>query len=162
MVEELKDVIINARSVLSRRERRRDRILTTAMWVLYGYLWLPLISLLAWYLGVRFAYDLVIRAGGLESLLTILFWFGIVLMGTAIIIVGWSAVQRGRFARHERRIWSPSLDPEAERRYWDLPEDVFQCLRRDQRLLVRLDAEGQIESVAEATADGSGAANTER
>ena len=156
MVEELKDVIINARSVLSRRQRRRDRLLTTAMWALYGYLWLPLISLFAWYFGVRFAYDLVIRAGGPESLLAILFWFGVMLAGTAFIIIGWSGVQRRRFARHERRIWSPSLDPEAEREYWDLSAASFRHLRHEQRLVVRLDAKGRIESVVAGTANTSG------
>ena len=37
VVKELGDVIINARNVVSRRIRNRDRILTTIMWVLYAY-----------------------------------------------------------------------------------------------------------------------------
>ena len=109
MVKELGDVIINARNVVSRRIRNRDRILTTIMWVLYAYLWLPLVSLGAWYLGVQFAYDLVLRAGGTEPLVSLLLSFLLILLVTALVVIFWSWMQRVRFAKNERRLSSPSL-----------------------------------------------------
>lgn len=145
MVKELGDVIINARNVLSRRMRNRDRVLTTMMWVLYAYLWLPLISLGAWYLGVQFAYDLVLRAGGPESLLTLLFWFGIILLCTALVIIFWSWMQRARFANSERRLNSPKLTAEEERSYWGLEAEVLERIKTSQRLVVSLDNDGQIQ-----------------
>ena len=147
MVEELGDVIINARNVLSRRVRNRDRILTIVMWVLYAYLWLPLISLGAWYLGVQFAYDLVLRAGGLESLLGLLFAFVVVLLSTALAVIVWSWIQRARFAKSERRVSSPILSAAQEQAYWGLEDPALVQLKSARRLVIELDNEGRLRSL---------------
>jgi biofilm PGA synthesis protein PgaD len=149
MVKELGDVIINARNVLSRRIRTRDRMLTTAMWLLYAYLWLPLVSLGAWYLGVQFAYDLVIRAGGPESLVSLLISFLLILFGTAVVVILWSRLQRARFAGHERRVSSPKLESADEQAYWSLEDADFQRLRSGKRLVIDLDENGRMTSVKE-------------
>ena len=48
---------IAAPHLLTRRHRARDTLLTAIMWALYLYLWLPALSLVAWILGIEFAYD---------------------------------------------------------------------------------------------------------
>ncbi len=144
MVKELGDVIINARNVVSRRIRNRDRLLTTLMWMLYAYLWLPLVSLGAWHLGVQFAYDLVLRAGGPESLVSLLLSFLLILLITALVVIIWSWIQRARFAEHERRISSPPLQPADERTYWELSDAAFAQIRNGKRIVVSLDETGRM------------------
>ncbi len=149
MVEELGDIIINARNVLSRRVRNRDRLLTTLMWGLYAYLWLPLVSLGAWYLGVQFAYDLVLRAGGPESLWNLLFWFTVILLTTALVVIVWSRIQRARFAGKERRVNSPVLTAEEEMAYWDIDAATLDHYRSEARLVVRFTEDGRLEDRAD-------------
>lgn len=147
MVKQLGDVTINARNVLSRRVRNRDRLLTTIMWVLYAYLWLPLISLGAWYLGVQFAYDLVLRAGGPDSLVSLLFWFTIILLTTALVVIVWSWIQRARFEDKERRLSSPALALADEQAHWGLDDASMTKIRSAKRLTLALTEEGQIARV---------------
>ena len=144
MANEFGNVIINARNVVSRRIRNRDRFLTTLMWAFYAYLWLPLISLGAWYIGIQFAYDLVLWAGGIESLVSLLLGFLLILLFTALVVVLWSWVQRTRFAQHERRVSSPSLQPVKEQAYWKLSETGFEQIRTGRRLLIDLDETGSM------------------
>ena len=59
---------INKPELLSRRRRMGDAFVTGLMWMLYSYLWAPLISLVAWALGFEFAYDVLIRSGGAYAL----------------------------------------------------------------------------------------------
>ncbi|MEM8769601.1 MAG: poly-beta-1,6-N-acetyl-D-glucosamine biosynthesis protein PgaD [Pseudomonadota bacterium] len=150
MAEELGDIIINARNVLGRRVRNRDRLLTTIMWGLYAYLWLPLVSLGAWYLGMQFAYDLVLRAGGPDSLWSLLFWFTVILLTTALVVIVWSWVQRARFADNERRVSSPVIGAEEEMAFWDIDKDTLAHYKSERRLVVRFNEEGRLE---EATPD---------
>ncbi len=147
MVKELGDVIINARNVVSRRIRNRDRILTTIMWVLYAYLWLPLVSLGAWYLGVQFAYDLVLRAGGTEPLVSLLFSFLLILLITALVVILWSWIQRARFAKNERRLSSPALQASDEQAFWDLSDADFEQIRSGKRLVIDLDETGRMTAI---------------
>ncbi len=147
MVKELGNVIINARNVVSRRIRNRDRILTTAMWLLYAYLWLPLISLGAWYLGVQFAYGLVIRAGGTDPLISLLLSFLLILLGTALVVILWSWIQRARFAKNERRVSSPALAPAAEQEFWHISAAEHDRLRSGRRLVVALDETGKLTGI---------------
>ena len=147
MVKEFGDVIINARNVVSRRIRNRDRLLTTVMWVLYAYLWLPLISLGAWYLGIQFAYDLVIRAGGTEPLVSLLLNFLLILLITALVVVFWSWMQRVRFANHERRISSPALMLAEEQAFWAITEAEHSQIRSGKRLVIDLDETGRLSGI---------------
>lgn len=147
MVKELGDVIINARNVVSRRIRNRDRILTTIMWVLYAYLWLPLISLGAWYLGVQFAYDLVLRAGGTDPLISLLLSFLLILLVTALVVILWSWIQRARFANNERRISSPALEPAAEKAFWGISNTEHDQIRSGKRLVIDLDETGKLTGI---------------
>lgn len=147
MVKELGDVIINARNVVSRRIRNRDRVLTTLMWVLYAYLWLPLISLGAWYLGVQFAYDLVIRAGGTEPLVSLLLSFLLILLITALVVILWSWIQRARFAKHERRIFFPAVVSADEQAFWAITEAEHSRIRSGKRLVIDLDETGKLTGI---------------
>lgn len=151
MVKELGGVIINASNVLSRRIRNRDRLLTTLMWLLYGYLWLPLVSLGAWYLGLQFAYDLVLRAGGPESLVSLLISFLIILLVTAAVVILWSWIQRSRFAGHERRLSSPTLAGSDEQVLWNLEDADFEQVKSGKCLVINLDEVGNITRIDERT-----------
>jgi biofilm PGA synthesis protein PgaD len=73
------------------------------MWLVYSYLWAPLISLVAWLLGFEFAYDVMVRAGGFETLKEVIWFYLIVVAIIFVVVAGWSTINRRRFARHDRR-----------------------------------------------------------
>lgn len=149
MSDEFSDTTIYARDLLSKKARNRDTLLTIVMWALYAYLWLPLISLIAWWLGVSFAYRLVERAGGPANLVHLLFWFGIFLLIIAIAVIGWSRIQLMHYKRGERRKKSPVLSAQQEVEFWDIDESQFSAIRDSHCLQVELDEQGQLVAAIE-------------
>ena len=149
MVEPLHDSTIQMRQMLSARQCAREAFVTTALWALYGYLWLPLVSLVAWYMGLDFAYEKVIQAGGPDELMLLLLWFSIVCLVSLLVVVIWSGVQYSRFkGKGERRTTAPVLDLEAERELWQIEESLQQQMKAAKVQTVSLDDAARIVSVS--------------
>lgn len=145
---------IDAPHLLSQRRRLGDTIATGLMWILYSYLWLPLVSLLAWLLGFEFAYDVMVRAGGVDALKAVLWWYGIVLASIFVAVAVWSVVNRRRFANHDRRQNGQRVSDIEMTEYFDLQHEELQTMRSARVMSLSFDATGGIEQV-DASRDGS-------
>ena len=142
MAKSLRDSTIHFRQFLTARQRAREASVTTALWFLYGYLWLPLVSFAAWYFGIDFAYERVIRAGGPDQLILLLLWFSIIFLIILLVVVTWSGVQYSRFTGDgERRNRAPLLDPAEERELWQIDSSVQQQIKAGQVLTISMDAD---------------------
>ena len=138
---------IDAPELLSRARRFRDAFVTGFMWALYTYLWAPLVSLMAWLLGFEFAYNVMVRAGGLESLKQVLFWYGIMLSGIIVVVTGWSLINRLRFAREERRHAAAIVDDSAIAEAFGIEHEQLDILRTVRVARLILDEHGVIERI---------------
>jgi len=148
MAKGLRDSTIHFREFLTARQRAREAFITTALWFLYGYLWLPLVSFVAWYFGVDFAYERVIRAGGPDQLILLLLWFSIIFLIILLIVVTWSGVQYSRFTgMGERRNRAPLLDPVEERDMWQIDESLQLEIKVGQVITISMDNELHILNV---------------
>lgn len=110
-----------------RLKRAAWGFVTAAFWGLYIYLWLPLVTLILWLLGVRTAFfELYTRQHQVEPFLII----AIPAMAAlcALVLIGWAEYNRWRFARQDRR--SPQEDVGMD--------EVARCLGADQRLAQQL------------------------
>lgn len=138
---------IDAPHLLTRKHRARDTLLTALMWALYFYLWLPALSLVAWLLGIEFAYDVMVRAGGAQSLARELSWYGLILLIIFFVITGWSASQHMRFAGKNRRAATARISDAALHQASGLTEECFTRLRDHRCLIVSFDDSGTLQSV---------------
>ena len=138
---------IDAPHLLSERRRFGDAIATGLMWILYSYLWAPLISLVAWLLGFEFAYDVMVRAGGVEALKDALWWYGIVLASIFVVVAVWSAINRRRFAERNRRQSGQYVSDIEISEYFALQQGALQKIRSSRIMSLSFDAEGCIEQV---------------
>jgi biofilm PGA synthesis protein PgaD len=85
-------------------QRYVSRALTVVAWSLYLYLWLPLMTLAAWWLSLRFGIEQlrladappVIDRGPFAML-------GIVALSAIVVFIGWAEYNRLRYGRRERR-----------------------------------------------------------
>lgn len=142
---------IDAPQLLSRQQRARDTALTGIMWIIYAYLWLPAVSLGAWLLGIDFAYEVMVRAGGAEALGEILGWYGLALLGMIVIVTVWSGAERLRFRGRERRHGVPRVSDDAVQRAFGVDTTQARLLRQGNCLRLSIDADGRLQKV------GSGA-----
>ena len=148
MIDRMTDTTITERDVLNKM-KRRDTALTVFLWLLYAYLWMPGISLLAWYVGYDFAYEMVEDAGGAEQLLGLLASFGIILMIVMCIVIGWSLSQYWRFHDKNRRTAAPSPEPEAEMALWNISAEQFNQIRNGKNVILGINETLVMTSVAD-------------
>lgn len=129
--------------LLTRGQRVRDTFLTALMWCIYVYLWMPLVSLLAWLAGLEFAYDVMVRAGGASALLSVLAWYTVVVSVIFVVVTVWSVSNRLRFRNRDRRrgVGSPGDQTLAE--YFGLGLDQLDLMRRNRIMKLEFDQGGR-------------------
>lgn len=142
-----KDIHIDAPHLVSPRRRITDAVATAVMWILYSYLWAPFISLVAWLLGFEFAYDVMVRSGGAKGLFNILTWYGVVLICIIIVVTGWSAINRYRFAEHDRRLSVTDTTDEEIVEFFAIEADSLPKMRDSRVVKVSINSAGGIEDV---------------
>ncbi|QCO67810.2 poly-beta-1,6-N-acetyl-D-glucosamine biosynthesis protein PgaD [Luteimonas yindakuii] len=90
-----------------RRQRSRGRqvassALTAAAWAVYASLWLPLLTAVAWYAGVRTAYShIYLKQHEVDAFL--LLWVPAIALGCGVLLIGWAEYNRIRFSKKDRR-----------------------------------------------------------
>jgi biofilm PGA synthesis protein PgaD len=95
-----------------RRRRTVFTVLTATAWALYFYLWLPLITLLAWVLGVRSSYgELYLKQHAVDPFL--LLALPVIALVCAIVLLAWAEYNRARFGGEERRKAVDPVDADA-------------------------------------------------
>jgi biofilm PGA synthesis protein PgaD len=134
---------IDAPELLTRRQRTLGALITGLMWGAYAYLWLPLVSLLAWGLGLEFAYEAMVRAGGASALRTALFWYGVMLVDVVLTVSVWSLLNKWRFAGHNRRTAHLGVADETMADYFGVTLEDLARLRKAQRIDLELDGLGR-------------------
>jgi biofilm PGA synthesis protein PgaD len=128
---------------MSKQERARDTLITAVLWAVYLYLWVPLVSLLAWAMGFEFAYDVMVRAGGARDLLPILLEYAVVV---SIIFSGftiWSVSNRLRYKDLSRRTRRAPVRDEALAEYFRIPVSQIAAMRSRQVIHVSIDEDGR-------------------
>ena len=138
---------INVPELLSPRRRLSDAFVTGLMWLVYSYLWAPLISLVAWILGFEFAYDVMIRSGGIQGLKNVLSWYGLMLCCIIIVVTCWSLVNRLRYSGRERRKAAAIVDDHALAEKFGVELSELRKLRHAQVACLSLDVDGGIQQI---------------
>lgn len=138
---------IDTPHLLSRRRRLSDAVVTGLMWILYSYLWAPLISLIAWLLGFEFAYDVMIRAGGIHTLQEALWLYGIVVVCILLVVTAWSMINRHRFGGHDRRQSGALVGNDELSEFFELDHETVRCMQSARNIGVLLSEDGRVEQV---------------
>lgn len=76
--------------------------LTLLLWVIYLYLWIPFISVLAWLTGVHLFHHHIIERGGLRQLAIDLRQYGMVVGVMVTVYLAWAVINYLRFRRTRR------------------------------------------------------------
>lgn len=148
MVEVPGNMHFEAPEELTLRQRVRDSIITALLWGVYLYLWVPLISLVAWALGFEFAYDVMVRAGGAKGLVTILLQYTVVVSLIFAMFTVWSVSNRLRFKDLNRRHRRDPVTLGAIAEYFRVSETDASTFRSRQIIHVGVDETGRPEIVA--------------
>lgn len=131
----------------SPRQRTLYGALTLAFWMFWFYLWLPVLALLAWALGVQQAYQYMVVLEGYQQVLQLLalYCMIILLLGGALIL--WASYSILRFRGVVRRSVAREITTaELAVKFAQATESVVHW-QGQQRLRVKHDQEGRIADV---------------
>lgn len=123
-------------------QRRLYTALTALAWFAWGHLWLPVITLAAWAVGIDLVYQKTVlddAAHGIDDLVFLL------RAGTlcAALFFAWASYNRWRYGGAERRGAIENTPQAAIADYFGASEIVSDRLRRMRRTVLHVDANGR-------------------
>ncbi|MCD9096959.1 poly-beta-1,6-N-acetyl-D-glucosamine biosynthesis protein PgaD [Luteimonas fraxinea] len=96
------------------RKRLASGALTAAAWTVYAWLWVPLITAVAWFIGVRTAYlRLYLNENEIDAFL--LLSLPVIALICGALLIGWAEYNRVRFSKADRRKRRVKTDEEQVR-----------------------------------------------
>jgi biofilm PGA synthesis protein PgaD len=102
-------------------------VLTLIAWVLYAYLWLPLLTVIAWVLGIRTSYiEVYMRNNHVDNQIFIV--IGVLALTATLLLVGWAEWNRHKFGGTDRRATPSHVDVN------DVAESLFAPMDISHRL----------------------------
>jgi biofilm PGA synthesis protein PgaD len=137
-------LIIERPDLQTRRQRLVYGALTLLFWLLYIYLWLPLITLAGWSFGIWRGYDVLVAQAGYSDLVALLRWYASMIAAFAGTLIVWAMYNLMAFGGRERRAPPPPLAAGEQASYWGVPAGALEAWRRERVLVVRHDPHGRI------------------
>jgi biofilm PGA synthesis protein PgaD len=150
----LKSPLIERSDLQTPRQRTLYGALTLVFWAFWIYLWMPVLALLAWALGLEQAYKYMVVLGGYRDVITLLGFYSLIILLLGGGLVLWAVYNILRFRNVEKRRAALPVTPlEIGQHFGQDPESVARW-QGEQRLYVTHDAAGRIARV-EALVDGA-------
>lgn len=118
--------------------------LTLIFWVLYLYLWTPVITLVAWTLQIGLArYEMVERQGYL-LLLDRMTGYGVVILCIFFLLIGWAEYNYRRFRSADRRNTPGPITNADLARHFEVPLTIVSAWQQAKTLNIYLDENGRV------------------
>ncbi len=138
--------IINQPELQSSRMRIAYATLTALLWALWLYLWIPLLTMIAWGMGLRVFFIEMLLPENLDYLRELLSYLQI-LVGILLVILAWSHYNLRRYGDLQRRKGAQPLTPGSEAAHYDLDLESVLSLKRARLATVTYDASNRLQHV---------------
>ena len=96
---------------------------TTFMWVLWVYLFFPIIHIILWTLGIAYFYEKVIAHSDYLQLLDLVQNCGLTVLGIFLLLWLWGVYNYRRFGKRNRRFDSTKVAPGEMAEFFDVSVD---------------------------------------
>jgi biofilm PGA synthesis protein PgaD len=143
----MKEYIIDQPHLVSTRNRVVWGLVTAVFWLFWAYLWLPLITLLAWYFGVTAFIDQVLSVEGLDKTFRLIALYVLIVLVIGLLFIGWAALNWYRFRGVDRRRPRPPIDDVGLAGYYQLPPERMPEWRAGNRIVAYHDDAGRIVDI---------------
>ncbi len=131
----------------SMRQKTIYGTITLGFWVIWGYLFSPILSAIAWLFGLEIAYENMIGLGGYKGFLqlTAYYLLIIILLGGSLLL--WASYNYYRFRGVDRRRARPEVDVTDLSVLFDLDASLLTEWQDHKKLTVYHDTHGLIVGI---------------
>lgn len=140
-------LIIQNPSLQTLKQRYAFAALTLVFWLVWFYLWTPVITLLAWLFGADRFYETMIARSGIDMLVGLLGLYGLVILSMGIVLGGWAWYNRLRVRGRDKRRGSAAILPVEVNAFFMLSQEQADIARRGRRVVIEHDEDGQVRDV---------------
>ncbi|MDI1298490.1 poly-beta-1,6-N-acetyl-D-glucosamine biosynthesis protein PgaD [Methylotenera sp.] len=137
-------LIIERPELQSMTQRYGWKSVTFAFWMFYVYLWVPLITLVVWWVGVKLFHTNMIELEGYKSLVDKLGVYSAVILIISMILIGWAEINRMRFKNRIRRLDNNELSVAEVAEKYNLDTYHLTLLRQKKSITVHFNEKGGI------------------
>ncbi|MGY3264335.1 MULTISPECIES: poly-beta-1,6-N-acetyl-D-glucosamine biosynthesis protein PgaD [unclassified Lysobacter] len=125
-------------------------VMTFVAWVLYAYLWLPLITVVAWVLGVRTSYiEVYVRNNRVDETIFLVI-LGLAVVATALL-VGWAEYNRHRFSGPDRRANPGNVELPAVAESMGAPFDLSERVSHAKSMTLAMGDDARLSGIHRST-----------
>ena len=137
-------LIIERPELQSRTQRYGWKSITFAFWMFYVYLWMPLITLIVWWIGVKLFHINMIQLEGYKSLVDKLGMYAAIILIISMILIGWAEINLMRFKNKIRRLDNNELSVDEVAKRYNLKTNHLTLLRQKKSIIVYFNDKGDI------------------
>lgn len=140
----MKPLIIATPSLQSLRQKYVSTVVTFAFWVIWIFLWTPLVTLVGWLLGIEQVYFQMIELDGYREVLAdfVLFLEWVAAIGGALAV--WALYNFLRFRNVERRMALPPVKTTQQAAFFHVDVAILSKHQETRCLSVSFDGDGNI------------------
>lgn len=137
-------LVINNPGGANWMQRLTQRGMTLFFWVVFGLLFRPVLTLLAWLLGGHFFSEAMIHNSGYLLLLERLGFYLLVIVIISAALIGWANYNLLRFRNNERRTRQPvPVSLAAQAAFYAVDEAALGELQQQRQMVLQFDEQGR-------------------
>ncbi len=136
--------IINTPKLQTLRLRYASALLTLIFWVIWFYLWVPLITLGGWWFQIRFFQQEMIIVDGLGAFLNVLPVFIAVIFGLTGSLGIWALYNFNRFKGVDRRKALQPVQKQQLLNFWAISETDLNIAQSNKASTILISEDGEI------------------
>jgi biofilm PGA synthesis protein PgaD len=143
------DLVIENPSLQSQWQRLSSTLFTFIFWLLWFYLWIPILTFIAWVVSIDMVYLQMYKLGGLRDVANDLVFIisGVVALGGTLII--WASYNYIRFKGEDRRKASAPVNNDQLADAFDVDVTMLPHWQVSKALSIEFDGEGRIINVSD-------------
>lgn len=142
-------LIIESPELQTHAQRYGWSSVTLFFWMLYIYLWLPFITLIAWWLGLEVFHRQIIELHGYEGVIDKLGLYSIIVILLSIVLIGWARIENYRFKDSVRRVGRNNVSIGEVAKTFNLQESQLTQLMQKKSVIVYFSEEGELSEITE-------------
>lgn len=135
-------LIINMPDLVARHAKISGNVFTVVFWGFFVYLWMPLITILAWSLGLYRSYSEFVYTQELSNLKHLAFFYTIIVLALGGTLLMWALQEYLRFRNVNRRLEPMAVEIHELEKYADISVDKITAAQSARRIVAHHGIDG--------------------
>jgi biofilm PGA synthesis protein PgaD len=146
-VSDKRPLIIENPELQTPRQRYTFAVVTFIFWIVWFYLWIPIVSLIAWLFGAERVYQAMVVHSGFQPLLQLLGLYSIIILVMGLLLGGWAWYNQVRVRGRDKRRNSAVVTAAEIGTFFLLQPEQLDVARYAKHVVIEHDEQGKVKDI---------------